>query len=461
MDSHLETARLPEGDTESARKETTTPLKRDAGSGIQHTKGTIGFPSEFGPYDAFCIVLGNVFGPGLYTNVNPVLATAGPYSLMFALLVLGYIATVVSEGHVRMLNVWPIRSSTVAFTQSFTDPWLAFIMGWLHFAIYTCRYTLVAQEVAMLMNTLGLGRTGCLLANASAFVLPVLFTLMDIRWFKRFQLWLVALKLLNAAVIIFFIVPYIWWHTRPVSQEIPAGTTVHECIAGTLYAMFRLCPAYMGMETIALIAPETIVDHDKDRVSRHLRTLSIRPDTNLESDQQPPGIQEDRFTSPTQRARRMVHWLYAFTAYGAGELSRRVDNPRPHCHGHVDPTLSIFVTSSEAVSESLGHWMKVLLITIGITTEVSVLYAASRELYWMSVRYSGQHDGTNNINHGRIKLNFSWSGLSRKTVFHVPWVSVLATILLPLAFLLVQSLHPNAASVVSFLVRSFNAYSRF
>ncbi|KAH6113781.1 hypothetical protein HBI69_130790 [Parastagonospora nodorum] len=400
MGSQLRTA-PPRGDIESARKDTVVLVKRDVGSAIQHAKETIGFPPGFYPHHVSCVIFNTVVGPGLFTNISPVLATAGPLSTMFVVLVLGYLATVVSKGHARMLHVWPIRSSTVTFTKIFVDPWLGLIMGWLYYAMYSGFYILMVGQVATLIDTLGLSRNGCLLAKTITFVLPVLFALMDGRWFNRFQLWLAVLKLCVVVTII-SIIGYVWkqlepLHTRPTSEEnvVLSVATIHDRVTAILFSVFTLCPIYLGMDTLSLIAPETIVVNNEPRVSKSPRPLLALTGINPSCEKLP---KEGRFTKCAGNARLLIHMVYGLTAIIAGEMYRSVGDQRPHRHGQVDPVLSVFITSSEALSECLGYWMKILFITLGITTEVSVLYVASRSLYWMSGVSSGQVDGDNNIN---------------------------------------------------------------
>jgi hypothetical protein len=149
--------------------------------------------------------------------------------------------------------------------------------------------------------------------------------------------------------------------------------------------------------------------------------------------------------------------IYFLKAWIIGENVEGEDARLPRYDGRVDATSSVFITSAKAKSEALGVWVIVLLMIIGISAAVSTLFVAARSLYWMSVIYSGQHDGTHRIRDGRTKLEWCWSILSRRTMFYVPRGSVLTSTILSVALVLVHDVMPDATALVSLRETSYQS----
>lgn len=141
--------------------------------------------------------------------------------------------------------------------------------------------------------------------------------------------------------------------------------------------------------------------------------------------------------------------LYAVTVTVTNETLQTANSLRSHHDGRLDLTDSILITTSEAASESLAFWIKILFIILSVETDGFVLRAASRKLYWMAVKFSGRTDGTSHFGKRSTRLGFLWSWLSSKSKSDEPLMSVLSLTLLPSVLLSVTHLYPSATVVVS------------
>lgn len=169
----------------------------------------------------------------------------------------------------------------------------------------------------------------------------------------------------------------------------------------------------------------------------------------MQSVQQLLRVYKDRLTTPTMIAFCIALMLYAVTVTVTSETFQTANSLRSHHDGRLDLTDSILITTSEAASESLASWIKILLIVLSVETEGFVLRAASRKLYWMAVKFSGRTDGTRHFDNRSTGLGFLWSWLSSKRKSDEPWVSVLSLTLLPIVLLSVICVYPSATVVVS------------
>ncbi|RYO37643.1 hypothetical protein AA0111_g2580 [Alternaria arborescens] len=223
-----------------------------------------------------------------------------------------------------------------------------------------------------------------------------------------------------------------------------SGGLVHKYITGTMYAIYMLSRICFGLDALSSVAPEMTVE-----------SPGLRESDEGSSAQQPLHTHKDRLTIPTMIAFCIALMLYAVTVIVTGEALRSADSSQPHYDGRLDITNSILITSSEAASESLAFWMKILLIVLSVMTEGFVLHAASRKLYWMAVQCSGRTDGTSHSNNGSIRLGYLWSLLSSKSKSYEPLPSVMSLMLLPITLILVVRFYPSALVDILLFVQDF------
>ncbi|RII18155.1 hypothetical protein CUC08_Gglean002245 [Alternaria sp. MG1] len=299
------------------------------------------------------------------------------------------------------------------------------------------------------MDDIGLGRAGHFFAIATAHTVPVLLALTPIEWFKGFHIGLAAFKgivVIAICVTMFYIEEFTGNPPKVYASQgyaATSGSLVHTYIIRTLHAMFMLCPFCFGMQAVSVVAPEMT---DEQQVLPRL-------DKERPADPILPA-QKDGLRRPATTALYMALLLLVVIVYLMGGVSQTMDSRSPYQDGSLDAASSIFIQSSEATSESLGFWMKVLFIAFCVATGASYLHLLSRSIYGMSVEYSGQTNGYSNTGDGRIKLGFLWSWLSQKNKFNVPWVSVLVPTPMPVVFLLVKFLGPASTPAVSILKKA-------
>jgi amino acid permease len=249
-----ETERLLLGDTEThTRHETPT-----------HRATNPSFPRVFYKRHLFSIMFNQVVGLAFYVTAGTVLRTGGQAPMILSLLFLGLLVVLVNRDVVQMLRAWPISTSLVIFVQSFIDPHLGIVIGWLSWMKLCCWLALLMVEIVSLAETLGMNRVATFAVKATMVAMPVLFNLMDTRWFTWFQMWLTAIKSV-ALTAVFSIMLYVnlfaaQQEHQLVSREdkVFVGNGLAETFRGLVFAMYMFCSAFIGVETLSMVAPEVI-----------------------------------------------------------------------------------------------------------------------------------------------------------------------------------------------------------
>lgn len=227
------------------------------------SKIPVAFPREFRQRETFTIIFNLVVGLGFYVGAGTILATGGEGSMILALLFLGLLIVAVSRNVVQMLRIWPIDMSLVIFVQTFMDPHLGIVIGWLSYLTYCCCFAVSAVITSTLVDILVISKTISVLIKVLTIAVPVALNLMDTRYFKLFQLGLAGVK----AVVVVAIFS-IMLHINPsvaqpprklVSKEdlVFPGTGLHEHFIGLIFAMYKLTATFIGVEALSLIASET------------------------------------------------------------------------------------------------------------------------------------------------------------------------------------------------------------
>jgi amino acid permease len=240
--------------------ETTALLSQTAGI-VTHPDTSSAFPRELSKLHQFCIMF-NQAGLAFFVTAGPILKTGGKGALMFAPIFLGLLVLLVNQAVVRMLRIWRISTSSVVLAQTFLDPHLGIVIGWLSWTTLECCMALLTVEVISLVETLEMSRGTTVIVCATTITAPILLNLMDIRWFIRFQMWLTAIQLF-AAITIFGIMLHVNASVvrpkhPPVSENdtLFPGNGLAENMRGLLFAMYMLGSLLIGVETLSLVAPE-------------------------------------------------------------------------------------------------------------------------------------------------------------------------------------------------------------
>lgn len=339
--------------------------------------------------------------------------------------------------------------------QEFLGKDLGRVAGWLYWITHCCCFAALSATVGDLVASLWRVNGVFIVVLFAAILTPVVINLMDIHYLKQALLFLATVK---AAIVVALFFIMLWInpvvaHTHRNRAE-KRETVFHYTGPGGVFgalgvAIFALCSAYVGIESIAALAMEADVEPSdspsgvvKDNDPPSLERGTQIPQTARTN----PLPDKDLFSRPAVLVPIIAMVTYVASGWIVTENIDWTDDRLPTLDGRTNASHSSFINSARDRSEVLGAVVTVFMIVIAASTAATTLYVASRALYGMALIHSGKTDGTSGIIN-RVQ-NKVFSLLSSKSRFNVPWIAVLVSALIPSFFPFMKHVWPGASGPV-------------
>jgi amino acid permease len=411
-------------------------------------------PRELEERHVFCITISAVVGMGFFVRAGTVEAIGGSGAVIVASLLLGCVASSVAQDIARMLRLWSIRNAHVSFIRAFVDDETAIIAGWLYFVAHSCCFAVLTATVEDMTAHLWNHDGHSMVVSIPAVLIPVLTNLMPIRYSKKILLVLFFAKFFIAGsllVIMISINPMVAHshRNREEKREVVFHHTGPYGIPGALgVAVFALCSEFVGIESIAILAMEAVVEQSHP-VRKALEADDLASMEDGQPVQEAEGLSnKDLFSRPAMLVPVLTTTLYILLGWIVMENISWTDERLPTLDGRSNASHSVFILSARDYSETLGNIVAFLMIVIAVSTSTTTLLLASRSLFGMALIHSGYPDATVGASCRSAFIKRMFLFLSRKSKFNVPWVAVLLPSLAPGLLSFIWFIWPDAIGPV-------------
>ncbi|KAL8303154.1 hypothetical protein RB600_006860 [Gaeumannomyces tritici] len=107
---------------------------------------------EFTGVQIFFIILSLVIGSGIFTNNGEVLKIAGPYGLLFAVVIFGSVAVCVGETVGELVQLFPVPNAIFEYVSAFVDKDVAWGVAILYWFAYASIFPYQVLAVARILH---------------------------------------------------------------------------------------------------------------------------------------------------------------------------------------------------------------------------------------------------------------------------------------------------------------------
>ncbi|KAI1154156.1 amino acid permease-domain-containing protein [Nemania diffusa] len=247
------------------------------------------------PRHIFVISIGAVIGVGFYTRTSVIYGLGGKAGVIYSFAFLGMLAFMVGRCLALMLDQWPVPGALFVLVEKFVDRQVGQAVGPFYWVAYVFAFAVQTTSINSFNQTLGLSDRALIGINIASLLIPILFNLMDLRYFRKIELVLGYLKLIVILTIIILtnadssIVntnPF----DKPQSKFRSYFLTLVPCI-------FLASFTFVGIEVVGATAQEAIVPgHSPPSSARSLTLDGPREDSHNYS------YTTDSVASPFKRA---------------------------------------------------------------------------------------------------------------------------------------------------------------
>ncbi|ETN38955.1 uncharacterized protein HMPREF1541_06997 [Cyphellophora europaea CBS 101466] len=417
---------------------------------------------------------------GFYIRTGMVADSGGQGTVLCAYGVLGFLAFAVLQDQARLLHVWPIRGALVAFVEDFVDKELGQTVGILYWLTYCLSFAALTATAAELLDSFEIPHSLTITLSVVSVVVPFLANLTDIRYLKEFEFGCGLLKLVLAVTFnttMMIINPKV----NTVGKEKRDSVflqTGHWWIEDVCVAVFVSAFAFVGIEAIAATATEVDFSRypSREAASDHVESNSTNSTSTDDDFFDTKNLQLDRspFSGPAWLVPLTTTLIYLWGGWIVTEnvvpnqsTTTQVSINNVQTTGSVqnlnlsaiEPGISPFVTAASSLDslKGLDTVLKALLTLNVVLTSSTALYIASRTLYTIGMRHSGQYLGTAPDKNSSLIQKFPQL-LIWKNKFQVPHMAVILSILLPVPISFVRYRWEGAIEKVTWF--STSIYTR-